>query len=87
MERVQIFQTVRTIVFNLVKNKTKDKPLKETDVLETSELINVLKCNSKDLLQIKAQVLAKFEVDVPIEDPTKFKKVGDIVTYIKARTV
>lgn len=58
----------------------------EADITMTANIKDDLKADSLDLFEIIEAIEEKYEIEIPTEDLTDIKTVGDMVAYIEKAT-
>lgn len=71
------FEKVRKIVVDKLG-------VQEAEVTETADFVNDLGADSLDVVEFVMEVEKEFNVEIPDDEATKLKTVGDAVKYIEA---
>jgi len=57
----------------------------DVEVVRTTSLMNDLKADSLDAVEIIMAFEDEFEIEIPDSDAENFKNIGDIVDYIESK--
>ncbi|MPN18545.1 Acyl carrier protein [bioreactor metagenome] len=72
------FEKIRSII-------AKQLDIDESKVTEDANLIEDLKADSLDVVELIMDLEQEFNIEVPDEDLSKIVTVGDVVKYVTAR--
>lgn len=72
------FEKIRSII-------AKQLDIDESKVTEDANLIEDLKADSLDVVELIMDLEQEFNIEVPDEDLSKILTVGDVVSYVTAR--
>ncbi len=75
---VMAFEKIRSII-------AKQLDIDESKVTEDANLIEDLKADSLDVVELIMDLEQEFNIEVPDEDLSKILTVGDVVSYVTAR--
>ncbi|MEZ6064022.1 MAG: acyl carrier protein [Planctomycetaceae bacterium] len=75
--------SVEEKVFGIVSDQL-DAP--KEDVTRESSFVDDLKADSLDIVELVMALEDEFDIKIPDEDYDKIKTVGDVITYIEAKS-
>lgn len=79
----EMYVSVEEKVIGIVSDQL-DTP--KEDITRTSSFVDDLKADSLDIVELVMALEDEFDIKIPDEDYDKIKTVGDVITYIEAKS-